>query len=166
MLITPEYRTLNYRLHSDEPRYGGRVKGLRWGHLLSMVQPGETILDYGCGKGLMAEYLRNVTNYDPILFPAEPQPHDVLACIDVLEHVEPDCLTDVLAHVGGLTKRLGYFVICSHKGTRTLPDGRLAHLIVKPAFWWEQHLASVYRRVKKVETPADKRHDMTFICEP
>ncbi len=164
MLISPEYQALNYRLHSDEPRYGGRNKGLRWGHLLSLIQPGESILDYGCGKGLMGEYLCNVTNYDPILFPVEFTEHNVVACIDVLEHVEPECLTAVLTNIASLTKRLGYFVISTTEGTRKLADGRPAHLIVRSAHWWHGKLSTVYGKVKHVETVVDRRHEATFVC--
>ena len=57
------------------------------------------VLDYGCGKGLLGLFLPiSVYNYDPAMpeWSADPEPEDYLLCTDVLEHVEPDCIEDVV----------------------------------------------------------------------
>jgi 2-polyprenyl-3-methyl-5-hydroxy-6-metoxy-1,4-benzoquinol methylase len=164
MLITPEYLKLNYQLHSEDALYGNRNKGLRYGDLLRYVDAGERILDYGCGKGMMGRYIRHVTNYDPVTYPENPLPHPVVACIDVLEHVEPDCLDNVLQDISRLTQRLAYLVICRSRGTRTLPNGVPAHRIVKDAPWWTMALLPHFADVEYANSKADGKHDMTFIC--
>src|ERR1700676_2206422 len=60
------------------------------------------ILDYGCGRQTLQKGIPfPITNYDPF-FPGcdeEPAVHDLVVCGDVLEHIEPECLPDVLAHL-------------------------------------------------------------------
>ena len=57
----------------------------------------QSILDYGCGKqdlwsALNSEF--DVRNFDPAIsgLDGRPQPADFVACIDVLEHLEPEYL--------------------------------------------------------------------------
>jgi hypothetical protein len=75
--------------------------------------------------------------YDPA-FPAygEPQPADLVCCIDVLEHIEPDYLEAVLDDLRAITVRFGFFSFATGPALKTLPDGRNAHLIQQPASWW------------------------------
>ena len=57
-------------------------------------------------------------------------------CGDVLEHVEPEYLQDVLADIKRCMKRAGLLVISTIPAKKTLPDGRNAHLIVESPLWW------------------------------
>ena len=166
MLITPEYIELNRMLHAEREDYGSRERLGRWNDILRNTLDGERILDYGCGKGAMQAHMGAaiVTNYDPATFPVCPHPHPVVACLDVLEHVEPECLNDVLAHIASLTQRVAYFVISKSLGNKTLPDGRPAHLIVKDAGWWHSELCEHFSDVQYVASPLDKTNEMTFIC--
>ncbi len=54
----------------------------------------------------------------------------------MLEHIEPDCLQDVLAHIRGLTRKCCFIVVAMRPSIKLLPDGRNAHLIVQPVRWW------------------------------
>lgn len=100
----------------------------------------ETILDYGAGKGVLAETLkhRKIWSYDPCVerFSREPKPADFLVCIGTIEHVEPECLDAVLDHMESLTKKVAFLVVSTRHALVPLPDGRDAHLIVKPLEWW------------------------------
>jgi hypothetical protein len=60
----------------------------------------------------------------------------MVACIDVLEHIEPDCLDDVLDHLKHLTGKIGFFTVSCIPAKKTLPDGRNAHLIQESPEWW------------------------------
>jgi hypothetical protein len=109
-----------------------------------------SILDYGAGsanrlselitQSYPGKYL--VTDYDPAVsdINQDPVPHDLVFCIDVLEHVEPDLIDNVLNHLRRLTLVIGYFVISTKPANRQLSDGRNAHLIVQPAQWWLSQL--------------------------
>ena len=107
----------------------------------------ESLLDYGCGKATLGEALKarssecsklTLVNYDPAIekFAQSPEPCDLVVCSDVLEHVEPECLNDVLADLRRLAKKAALLVISTRPSGKFLPDGRNAHLIIQPAAWW------------------------------
>lgn len=60
----------------------------------------------------------------------------MVACIDVLEHIEPDYLEDVLDHLESLTEVILFCSIHTGPAGKTLDDGRNAHLIQQPYTWW------------------------------
>lgn len=117
-----------------------------------------TILDYGCGKGVLAKtmhdnYGRRVTEYDPgIQTKCElPKPADMVVCTDVLEHVEPERLDAVLDHIYALCDRGAYFTIATRAANMALSDGRNAHLIQRPYDWWVEVVENVGFKVIKLE---------------
>ncbi len=65
-----------------------------------------------------------------------PKPCDLIVCSDVLEHVEPDKIDAVLSHIFQISGMGAYVVIATRPANAILPDGRNAHLIVKPSAWW------------------------------
>lgn len=142
--ISDEYRRQQQDLHRD-PGYG--VMALNYGAMLSEMMDAyqaKSICDYGAGKMRLKEALDKIgkTGYDYFPFdPAFPEygeakPADIVACIDVLEHIEPDYLPNVIADLARLTLKRCFMMIAVKPSSRTLPDGRNAHLILKPASWW------------------------------
>lgn len=151
MIITPEYAALNAELHRTRKDYGRRG-GRHAARVLQLLKKfnAATVLDFGCGKGGLKAALPNVDvrEYDPGIPGKDtlPAPADILVCTDVLEHIEPDCLDDVLAELARLTLKVGHFVIATQPDqTKLLPDGRNPHLIVQPAGWWREKLRPYFR---------------------
>jgi hypothetical protein len=60
----------------------------------------------------------------------------MVACIDVLEHIEPDLIDNVLDDLQRLTQEIGFYSISTEPAEKTLPDGRNAHLILQSPHWW------------------------------
>lgn len=143
MLISDNYLKQQQELHKNE-LYG--VASMQYAPLVtSLINALEIneMLDYGCGKGRLAQSInpdRQVTIelYDPAMpdFSEPPSPREFVCCIDVLEHIEPDCLDDVLDDLKRLTKRVGFFSIHTGPAVKTLDDGRNAHLIQESYRWW------------------------------
>ena len=141
LLITPEYRELNQQLH-ENPDYG--VASLMYvDQVLALIQSlkVEALLDYGAGKGRLGQALEGklkVFNYDPAVekYAAEPSPAEFVVSIDVLEHIEPDCLDAVLDHMARLTERAIFLTVATVPAHKELADGRNAHLIVETPEWW------------------------------
>jgi hypothetical protein len=107
------------------------------------------LLDYGCGantslaKALKLDHKCKYQAYDPGVprFSRNPVPAQMVACVDVLEHIEPDRLDAVLDHIASLAEGLVFLSVCTSPALKTLPDGRNAHLIVEPMMWWLQKIA-------------------------
>jgi 2-polyprenyl-3-methyl-5-hydroxy-6-metoxy-1,4-benzoquinol methylase len=142
VLITDEYRNLNHQLHQRKPAWGLiNQTDLKFVEQLATRYGVNSILDYGCGKGRLGKVLHGggkVRSYDPGVpeFSAPPEPADMVVCTAVLEHVEPECLQEVLDDLQRLAERLAYLKITTVKSSYNLENGRNSHLIVEPAEWW------------------------------
>ena len=92
--------------------------------------------------------------YDPA-FPdyGEARSADLLCCIDVLEHIEPPFLDNVLDDLARLTVKVGMFSVHTGPAMKILSDGRNAHLIQQPSSWWLPRLCQRFEieYLQKVE---------------
>jgi len=139
MRFTPQYAALQQDLHS-RGNYG--ISGHKHAdHIRQLCEKLQTrdVLDYGAGQCTLAKALPfAITNYDPFIMglEQEPCPHDIVVCSDVLEHIEPDCLDDVLAHLHNLTLKTLFVDVATRPANKVLADGRNAHLIQwRPEVW-------------------------------
>lgn len=169
MLISDTYRAMNSELHKTNPDYGRGLLGkAHYKHIefLAKKMDAASILDYGCGKGRFGQTMPHllVKNYDPAMeeYSAAPEPADLVVCLDVLEHIEPECLDDVLDDILRLSLRGTFLVISTRAAGKTLPDGRNAHLIQKPPQWW---LEKIFSRWDLQLFMADK-HEFTVFLFP
>ena len=151
MLLSEQYRRLLEHEHSTTP-WG--VTG--WHHApqvlkLAEVWDARTLLDYGAGRGSLGHWFdKNAPHalerreYEPGIarLSADPQPADMVACIDVMEHIETECVISVLDHIQSLAIKCVYFNISCRLAGRKLRDGRNAHLTVQAPEWWLEHLTS------------------------
>lgn len=102
------------------------------------------LLDYGCGsltnlaKHLKVKQKLTYQAYDPAVprFAKEPIPAQMVACIDVLEHIEPLYLEIVLDDLRRLAEGIVFITIHTGPAVKTLSDGRNAHLTQQPMQWW------------------------------
>ncbi len=144
-LISEEYRRMQEELHRN-PDYG--VASVHYAPIVAEVLkqvPVSEMLDYGAGKGRLGETLKTlmtdpplIRHYDPARpeWSATPQPCAFVACIDVLEHIEPDLLDNVLDDLQRVTLGHGVFTVHTGEAIKVLADGRNAHLIQQPPEWW------------------------------
>lgn len=155
-LITPAYIAEQKKLHEQEA-YGSR--GFNWGYLvagIAKIEACNTILDYGCGKGTLVKTLTQAklacTGYDPAVskFANPPSVSDLVACTDVLEHVERACLPAVLDDIVRLCRRRLFVAISTIKAKRFLSDGRNAHLIIEDGSWWRPKFEARGFHVRRV----------------
>ena len=144
MHCSPGYARQQKLLHKSG-QYG--VIGKRYGPMLSQIVDKAEIdhlLDYGCGsqlsltKTLKPKRKFTYQGYDPGVkkYAGDPIPADMVTCIDVLEHIEPEFLEDVLDHLQELTQHIFFGSIHMGPAGKTLEDGRNAHLTQQPMSWW------------------------------
>ncbi len=143
-LISDSYLKLNQDLHHSSPAFG--MSGHRWNIPIRRLISHNSItdvLDYGAGKETLKAQLADlsavtVRGYDPAIpaLSALPSPAQFVSCTDVLEHIEPENLDDVLDHLATLTLNHVFLVIATGPAGKVLADGRNAHLIQQPVAWW------------------------------
>jgi FkbM family methyltransferase len=142
--ISDEYLKQQRELHQN-PHYG--EASLAYAPLVRELLQRASLMslaDYGAGKQNLKKRLDalgappfDYRPYDPA-FPdyGPPREADLVCCIDVLEHIEPDRLAAVFADLQRITTKLGFFTIHTGAAFKVLSDGRNAHLIQQPASWW------------------------------
>jgi hypothetical protein len=150
--ISEDYLKIQTELHKI-PTYG--TASLIYAPLVANLVRAcglTSISDYGAGKknllvGLTKEGIHPTTYlpYDPV-FPeyGEPQTAQLVCCIDVLEHIEPELLDNVMDDLARITTTLGFFTIHMGPAKKVLSDGRNAHLIQKPSSWWLEKLIKFF----------------------
>jgi len=153
-LISPEAKELNARLHRENPAYGmsgskytDMVQKLVQSLVVSAKKPMVSVLDYGCGKGMLAKSLPYpIAEYDPAIPGKEelPKPADLVVATDVLEHIEPEKLPLVLADLRRCVKEIGYFVIHTGAAKKKYADGRNTHLLQHDEAWWKKNLEKCF----------------------
>ena len=164
MLITPEYLALQREMH-EKGDYG--IMGRQYAQAVAglWVQLGQPrVLDYGCGQCTLSQALPHVPFdlYDPCIerYSEPPRgPYDLITCTDVLEHIEPDCLTEVLQDIARLCAKTCFFQIATGPAVKSLPDGRNAHLTQERTAWWVNLLDGVGFDIQSIQ-----RTGHGFIC--
>ena len=147
--ISNEYLEMQRELHKNKD-YG--IMSLHFSPIVADVirkNNIQSVSDYGAGKKNLLLGLRqngiDLTEYYPYdpVFPeyGKPKPADLVCCIDVLEHIEPDKIDNVINELASITINLGVFSIHMGPAGKILTDGRNAHLTQKPSSWWLPKLA-------------------------
>ncbi len=141
-----------YRQLHEERRYGNTAVRMRrfvepW---MQLANPG-SVLDYGAGQGGFVDILDLPSavvrdSYDPAIPQIAARPertYDMVVCIDVMEHIEPNEVADVLADIATFAPK-ALFIIDTQPARATLPDGRNAHTTLEPASWWKRQIEAAF----------------------
>ncbi len=158
-IISDNYLKLQTELHKDE-LYG--IASLSFAPIIKNIiidNSFNSISDYGAGKKNLEKALLSYNSlnlqyhpYDPV-FPeyGEPKSADLVCCIDVLEHIEPEFIDNTILKLSKITNNAGFFTIHQGPAGKILQDGRNAHLIQKPTSWWLLKLCN-YFEIHKLDT--------------
>lgn len=151
-VISKEYQQLQIELHKN-PNYGVASLGYAPTIARIILENGiSSVSDYGAGKcnlqkGLTNSGIKTITYmpYDPAFPEYGPfNSAELICCIDVLEHIEPEHLESVLDHLSSKMIQYGFFTIHTGPAEKTLSDGRNAHLIQQPCSWWLDKLCKKF----------------------
>jgi len=115
------------------------------GYLMHFPRIG-TVLDFGAGEKTLEKYVKEHldrpiewTNYDPGIKGIDVPPEgkfDLIVSSDVLEHIEPEEIGNVLDWCADHARLSQYHHIACFAAGKILPDGRNVHLIVEDVDWW------------------------------
>lgn len=140
------YRQLSRDFYGENPAFKHNPGWGKYAKDLIDNNGYSVVLDYGCGRGELAQALArdglDIREYDPAIEgkDAEPEAAELVTCIDVFQHIEPVHVNAVIRHLRELTqKRLFIKFQTAPTGVR-FPDGRDAHILVKPGVWWRKKL--------------------------
>ena len=170
-LLSSNYREQLREIHSST-EWGNTGKDY-WEYIDKIASDigVRSFLDYGAGHGSLKKRLQQelpekykVKEYEPGIEEksSRPNPSRLVVCCDVLEHVEPTLIDNVLDELKRVTLEKGFFTVSCQLANRKLPDGRNAHLIVEPVSWWQTKIEERFKILKV----ADDVTGGTFLVEP
>ena len=153
-LISENYIILNSELHKNNLQYG--TSTIKYKHIIiNLINKYnfKSVIDYGCGKQVAKTFLPTNIKYipyDPAFQELNilPEPSDFLICTDVLEHIEPQYLDNVLKSINDKTLKICFLTIALRQAKKILSDGRNAHLIVKPKSFWIEKINNNFTNYK------------------
>ncbi|UUX50561.1 class I SAM-dependent methyltransferase [Nisaea acidiphila] len=126
----------------------------------------ETVLDYGCGKGLQYRSVQlrdkngktgsvqdywgvsEIRLYDPGVPDFSELPamqSDGVICTDVLEHIPESDLLWVVEELYSQARKFVYAAVACYPAQALLPTGENAHETVRPPSWWRELFSVVGR---------------------
>jgi hypothetical protein len=161
--ISKEYRDLQAKLHQDDNSYG--MASTQFAPLIHQLVTDlkiSSISDYGAGKRRLENSLKELNTkydnyypYDPA-FPeyGDAQKGELVCCIDVLEHIEPELIDNVLSHLHSITNKWIFMTIHQIPARKILSDGRNAHLILESTSWWLEKI------IKKFDVFQLQKHEV------
>lgn len=149
MGTSPEYQRLIRELHDREDSFGAGNHVLTVAQLIKKLNI-RSVTDYGAGKMRLAEVLRKEFALEFDYFPFDPafpeygsaKTAELVCCIEVLEHVEPDFIDSVIEELAQITIKWGFFTVSCGDSSKFLADGRNAHILQRPISWWLTKLSS------------------------
>lgn len=162
-MTTEDYGEMYTRMHDDKPKLfaGNSIKSYIDDIAgLVAVTEAKKLADYGSGKGYqyLAMRVHEAWGVLPHCYDvgvrqlSSPLPvrsfHGVI-CTDVMEHISERDIQSVLDDIFLLLEvgrsSFAFFAIACRLAKKELPDGRNAHLTVRPPEWWEGKLAEYQR---------------------
>jgi hypothetical protein len=157
------------KLHEQREEFGTGAGHLSYlVHLIGQLGC-EKILDYGCGKGLLADELSrrlgiDVAKYDPAVptFSEKPKgEYDLVINTDVLEHI-PEIELDTF--LSGLVDLSDVAVLIPHMelSSVSLPDGTNVHCTLKNSAEWGDLFRGYWPYV--IELEHHSRPHALFLC--
>lgn len=168
-----DYAALYRPLHeaSGGKYFGGKVRGLDVVvDLVARTNP-RNMLDYGSGKGRqysLSSIHERWGGLRPHCYDVGVPEHsarpkgmfDGIICGDMMEHIAPEDVDEVLADVFGFSSRrrapaqsfVYFHISCVPSTKKTLADGRNVHLTVEPPEFWNEKLKKFQRSRLIIET--------------
>jgi hypothetical protein len=168
--LAPELISRYETLHSENPNYGSvngvHPKVVEWAKGRSLT----SVLDYGCGKGVLVDMLQkqgvSAVGFDPAVSRflgnykiSGEKSYQGVCCTDVMEHIPMSSVPHTLKTIGRLAEKTVFLNISTRKAAHHFPDGRNCHETVCSGKVWREIVA---RHLGEFETAHDHIGHDTF----
>jgi hypothetical protein len=140
-----QYKQYHANLDTNYP--GNNLKP-QLQHIKDLVQDtkAETLLDFGCGKGLQYTKYKHHEElgvmpslYDPGVPEYDTLPEGIFDGVystDVMEHIPKEQIPETFGTIFGKAEKFVFLAICTQPAIAILPNGENAHCTVEPIGWW------------------------------
>lgn len=164
-------------IHIKNPKYGSNNDpSAKPSEVLKLVKQNhcQYVLDYGCGKGVLVEFLNNHSvkceGYDPAVVEFLNKPsyitgYDCITCLDVLEHIPYNRIDILLSDICSYDANCTFFNIALRKASQLLPNGSNAHLIVEDKDWWFDKIHNAFPKHKIITITYKPAHSWLFAIQ-
>ena len=162
-------------LHKDPKYFKGicLVTHLNTVGNIMLKEGAKSLLDYGCGKGILyhetkcqtmkinkkgqalSRPLQKIFNldYHALYDPAYPEhsklpkgKYDAVICTDVIEHIDEKDVDWILEEIFSYARKFVLLTIACYKALKTFKDGRNVHVNVKPQKYWKDKLLQLHNK--------------------
>lgn len=164
MNLKRNYEKLYQTFHHENPKqFSGKFNAHQIRQIATLVDwaKPERLIDYGSGKGY--QYLEKRAHeawggllphcYDVGVIQLGKRPSgkfNGLICTDVMEHIDPEdvdeVLNDAFSFLADHGSTFAYFHISTRPAGKTFENGENVHLCVRPSTWWDRKLDRFYTR--------------------
>lgn len=159
----------NYKqLHKLDAEYGADEVHIVYIAFLVEILGFKDLIDWGCGKGRLADSLLSLDvdceKYDPAIEAFSAFPSGSFDCVistDVLEHVPENELENFMLDITAASTNA---ILVPHLGLAKtiLPDGSNAHCTIKSVSEWKQEFLKYYNMVEVL--PHHSHMHRIFFC--
>lgn len=156
MAVSQQYIDQYQKLHAQDPlMFSGQQTLYVKDYIEFLIKKFncKTMLDYGCGKGLQYTVEKANENWGVELtlfdigvkeFSIKPKErYDLVSSTDMLEHCETSDIPEILKEINDYANLSVIVSISTREAKKILPDGRNAHLTVKPKEWWMEQIHKI-----------------------
>ena len=162
-------------LHKDPKYFNGicLITHLNTVGNIMFKEGAKSLLDYGCGKGILyhetkcqtmkinkkgqalSRPLQKIFNldYHALYDPAYPEhsklpkgKYDAVICTDVIEHIDEKDVDWILEEIFSYARKFVLLTIACYKALKTFKDGRNVHVNVKPQKYWKDKLLQLHNK--------------------
>jgi len=170
--ISKEYKKMQKELHLNSDYGSASIHFATIVSEILTVYQGKSLCDYGAGKKRLAEALKELNNLPELYFPydpafpeyGEPKKADLICCVDVLEHIEPDFIDNVIADLSSITTKHCVCTVNRAPAQKILSDGRNAHLIQESTSWWLEKFVKHFEVIQVTQLKA--AHGFWLLLKP
>ena len=169
--LLDEYKTF----HKNSKYFNGICLATHIEKLIevSSLEKPKSLLDYGCGKGLLyddTDYDKLGLNkegstlpsslpkllqldYYALYDPAYPKhsklpkgKYDAVICTDVIEHIDEKDIDWILEEIFSYSRKFVLLTIACYKALKTFNDGRNVHVNIKNPEHWKEKLLQLHNK--------------------